>query len=296
MRLPNWLRQHLAALRALLVLTVALGLLYPLAITGVAQLPGLTDKANGSLVTAADGHTVGSAILGQSFTDADGNPLAQYFQSRPSAAGAGYDPTATSASNLGPESTVDTLPDPNNKDAAGKQSLLTQVCARSKAVGELEGVSGARPFCAASGVGAVLGVFGTRAGDGRITRVVSLNEACPATPFLATYQGVRVECATYGEDYSSAVVVPVRGDAPADPAVPADAVTASASGLDPGISAAYAELQVGRVANARGITAGQVRALVGAHTTGRGLGFMGEPWVNVLELNLDLDKRYPAKR
>src|SRR5262249_28607285 len=142
MRLPTWLRQHLAALRVLLVLTVIVGIGYPLAITGVAQLPGLSDKANGSLVRAASGEGIGSTLLGQPFTGKDGNPLPQYFQSRPSAAGAGYDPTATGASNLGPESIVDTLPDPANKDDAGKQSLLTQVCARSKAVGALEGVDG----------------------------------------------------------------------------------------------------------------------------------------------------------
>jgi potassium-transporting ATPase KdpC subunit len=295
MRLPNWLRQHLAALRALLVFTLALGLLYPLAVTAIAQAPGLKDKANGSLVSQ-DGRVVGSSIIGQSFADADGNPLPRYFQSRPSAAGAGYDPTATSASNLGPESIVDTLPDPANKDDAGKQSLLTQVCARSKAVGELEGVSGARPFCTAGGVGAVLAVFGTHSGDGHVTRAVSVNEACPAAPFLDTYQGVTVECATFGVDYTRGVLVPIRGAAPADPAVPADAVTASASGLDPGISPAYARLQVARVATARGITTAQLRELVDAHTTGRALGFMGEPWVNVLQLNLDLDKRYPARQ
>src|SRR5262249_25938459 len=241
MRLPSWLRQHLAALRVLLVLTVLTGLGYPLAITAVAQLPGLSGKANGSLVRAATGEVIGSRIIGQPFTDGTGTPLRQYFQSRPSAAGAGYDPTATGASNLGPESIQDTLPDPATPGDPGKRSLLTQVCARSKAVGELEGGSGARPFCAASGVGAVLAVFGPRTGDGHLPRVVSVNEPCPgaagsgsAAPFAATYQGVRVECARFGADYSAGVLVPVRGTAPAHPAVPADAVTASGSGLDPG--------------------------------------------------------------
>jgi K+-transporting ATPase ATPase C chain len=304
MRLPTWLRQHLAALRALLVLTVIVGIGYPLAITALAQLPGLKDKANGSLVKAADGTALGSGILGQAFTDADGNPLPQYFQSRPSAAGSanlpgaggGYDPTATSASNLGPESIVDTLPDPSDKADEGRQSLLTQVCARSRAVGELEGVDGSRPFCTASGVGAVLAVFGTHTGDGHVTRAVSVNDACPATPFVATYQGVPVECARFGEDYAAGVLVPVRGDAPAHPAVPADAVTASGSGLDPGISPAYARLQAARVAKARGIAVGQVLALVSAHTTGRTMGFLGEPWVNVLQLNLALDREHPFRR
>jgi potassium-transporting ATPase KdpC subunit len=130
MRLPRWLSQHLAALRALLVLTAILGLAYPLAMVGIGRLPFLEGRS--------------ANLIGQSFTDADGNPVPRYFQSRPSAAGEhGYDPTATAASNLGPESLV----------------LLNQVCERSKAVGELEGVDGRRPFCTADGVGAVLAVL-----------------------------------------------------------------------------------------------------------------------------------------
>ena len=97
MRLPTWLAQHLAALRALLVFTVLLGLAYPLALVAAGRLPGLSHRADGSL-TRVDGRTVGSSLIGQSFTDAGGNPVARYFQSRPSAAGAGYDPTASGAS------------------------------------------------------------------------------------------------------------------------------------------------------------------------------------------------------
>jgi K+-transporting ATPase ATPase C chain len=295
MRLPSWISQHLAALRAVLVLTVLLGIAYPLVMVGVARIPGLSHRADGSLVSR-DGRTVGSSIIGQSFTDKDGNPLRQYFQSRPSAAGtAGYDPTATSASNLGPESVVDTLPDPAIKDDTGKQSLLTQVCGRSRAIGELDGVDGRRPYCTPGGVGAVLAVFHRDGITGPVTRVVSLNEACPAKPFLDTYQGVTVECAKFGEDYSRGIVTPVRGDATARPAVPADAVTASGSGLDPDISPAYARLQVPRVARTRGVDPAAVRRLVDAHTTGRALGFLGEPVVNVLALNLDLDERYPVR-
>jgi len=297
MRLPSWIAQHVAALRALLILTLVVGVAYPLAITAVAQLPGLRHNANGSTVTAsnrtAGSSAAGSALIGQSFTDKDGNPLVQYFQSRPSAAGDGYDPTATSASNLGPESTVDVLPDPAVADDPGKQSLLTQVCARSLAVGKLEGVDGARPYCTPDGVGAVLGVFHRDGGTGPVTRVVSLNEACPATPFLATYQGVAVECAKFGEDYSTAVVVPIRGDAPAHPAVPSDAVTASGSGLDPQISTAYADLQIARVAKARGADPATVQKLVDRYTSSRALGFLGEPGVNVLQLNIALDQQYP---
>ncbi|MEV4548305.1 potassium-transporting ATPase subunit C [Nonomuraea wenchangensis] len=275
--LPNPLRRHLAALRALAVLTVLLGLIYPLAATGLAQVL-FHDNANGSAVQAG-GRDVGSSLIGQSFTDADGRPVRKYFQSRPSAAGAGYDPTSTSASNLGPEDVIDVPPAGGEK---GRQSLLTQVCARSRAAGELEGVSGARPYCTPDGVGAVLKVFPGRA--------VSVNQPCPATPFIAAYQGVRVECARPGEDYAAGRTVPVRGNATTPPAVPADAVTASGSGLDPHISPTYADLQAPRVAKERGLPLDRVRALIEQHTTGRILGFMGEPSVNVLELNLALDE------
>ena len=283
MRLPAWLSQHLAALRALLVFTVLLGVAYPLVVLGVAQLPGLRDKADGSLVESG-GNIVGSALIGQPFTDADGNPLVQYFQTRPSAGG--YDPTASGASNLGPESVVD----------GAWPSLLTQVCARSLAVGELNGVDGGRPYCTADGVGAVLSVFHTGGLTGPVTKVVSVNQPCPATPFLDRYQGVPVQCATPGADYSGGVITPIRGTAPDVPVVPADAVTASGSGLDPDVSPAYAALQAARVARVRGIDVATVQAMIDAHTAGRALGFLGEPTVNVLELNMELDQRYPFSR
>lgn len=190
-------RQYWAALRVLLVLTVVLGILYPLAVAAVGQL-ALRNQANGSLVSTG-GHVVGSSLIGQSFTDAKGSPLPQWFQPRPSAAGAnGYDPTSSSASNLGPD----------NAD------LLKQVQDRRAAAAALDGV---------------------------------------------------------------------------DPAsVPPDALTASGSGLDPDVSPAYAYQQVARVAKARGLDPAQVKSLVTAHVDGRALGFLGEPTVNVLVLNLAL--------
>ena len=294
--LGSALRQFSAALRMLLIFTVVLGVLYPLAITAVAQIPGLKSRADGSQITV-NGQVVGSKLIGQLFTDSDGNPLPQYFQSRPSAAGAGYDPTASAASNLGPESIVDVLPDPSVKDDTGTQRLLTLVCSRSLAIGTLYGVDGSRPFCTSDGVGAVLAVFYTGPGyTNAITRVVSLNQACPTKPFLATYKGVAVQCAKFGEDYATGQIVPIRGTAPAHPAVPADAVTASGSGLDPEISPAYSKLQEGLVAKTRGISVAQVAALVSKFQKGRDLGFLGEPRVNVLQLNLALDKAYPYKK
>ncbi|WP_406238594.1 potassium-transporting ATPase subunit C [Nocardia sp. NBC_01009] len=294
MRMSTWIRQHVAALRALLVLTAITGIVYPLVVFAVAQLPGLHDKAEGSLITV-DGKTVGSSIIGQSFTDKDGNALVQYFQSRPSAAGDGYDPLSTAASNLGPESIVDTLDgDPANV----KPSLLSTVCSRSKAVADREGVDGSRPFCTKDGVGAVLSVIGPRDADGEVSQpvqVVSVNEACPTTPFLDTYKGVRVECAEPGEDYSIGRIVPIFGDASTDTPVPTDAITASGSGLDPHISPEYAAIQVARIAGTRNIPADQVRALVEANTDGRTLGFLGEPRVNVVELNIELDSKYPFR-
>ena len=155
MKFSNLVRQHAAALRALLVLTVIVGLAYPAFIWLVAQLPGLHDKANGSIIEV-NGKPLGSSLIGQSFTDNDGNALPKYFQSRPSAAGDGYDPLATGASNLGPESIVDT-PD--------KPSLLTLVCQRSETVGAREGVSGVRPFCTGDGVGAINALLQRRLGS-----------------------------------------------------------------------------------------------------------------------------------
>lgn len=218
-------RQLFAALRAMIVFSIVLGLIYPLAVLGVGQLL-FNGNAEGSLIRS-HGAVVGSDLIGQAFTDPNtGAVLPRYFQSRPSNAGDGYDPTGTAASNRGPEDVV---------DAPDRPSLLTLICGRSEQIGDDDGVSGARPYCS--------GDTGAPAQRGRVSRVD----------------------------------------------VPADAVTASGSGLDPHISPAYAALQVSRVAKARGISEATVRDLVEAHTQGRTLGFLGEPRVNVLQLNIALD-------
>lgn len=183
-------RQTWTAVRALLILTVLLGLGYPAVVLGIGQL-ALPAQANGSLVSV-DGEVVGSSLIGQTF-ECD-----EWFQSRPSAAGDGYDGGASSGSNYGPE----------NPD------LIAAIEERQAAIAEADQVA---------------------VGD-----------------------------------------------------IPADAVTASASGLDPHVSPAYALLQVDRVAEARGLDPATVRELVEQHIQGRDLGYIGEPTVNVLELNIAL--------
>jgi K+-transporting ATPase ATPase C chain len=186
-------RTWTVALR-LLLLSVVATVAYTLVVTAVGQL-ALPAQANGSLVSVG-GRTVGSALIGQSFTDKKGDALPQWFQSRPSAAGDGDDGGASSGSNLGP----------NNRD------LLKAIEARKAAI--------------------------------------------------------------------------LQEDGPGP--VPADAVTASGSGLDPHISAAYALRQVDRVATARGLSSAAVRSLVERSVQAPDLGFLGQSTVNVLRLNIAL--------
>jgi potassium-transporting ATPase KdpC subunit len=187
-------RQLLPAIKVFLVFTVLVGLVYPLVMTGFAQVL-FGHQANGSMVKSASGDVVGSSLIGQVFVGD------QYFQPRPSAAGDGYDPTKSGASNLGPTN----------------QKLLDDVAERAGAYRKVNGLS-------------------------------------------------------------------------ADTLVPVDAVTSSGSGLDPHISVANAELQAARVAAARNMSVDAVRTLIADHTDGRSLGFLGEPGVNVLQLNLALDR------
>ena len=201
--LTSIVRQSGAALRVLLVMTVVLGILYPLGIWLVARVPGLSGPAEGSVVRAADGTAVGSSLIGIDPVAAD--PAADpWFHTRPSA-------TAEDELGLGPG-------DPSTS------------------------------------AGANLGGFD----EGLLETIAARQEE------IAAREGVDVS------------------------AVPVDAVSSSASGVDPGISPEYAELQVPRVARVTGLPEDAVRALVADATAGRALGFLGEPAVNVTELNLSV--------
>ena len=187
------LRQLRPAFIAMVAFTIVLGVAYPLAVTGISQL-FWKDKADGQLIRV-DGVVVGSSLIGQRFTSP------QYFHPRPSAAGDGYDGSASSGSNLGP-----TNPD-----------------------------------------------------------------------FLATVE-------------ERVVAYRAENGLGADALVPVDAVTASGSGLDPQISVRNARLQAPRVAHERHLELAVVMQAIDDHTQDRPLAVLGDPGVNVLELNLALDR------
>jgi potassium-transporting ATPase KdpC subunit len=208
-RLPSIVRQHIAALRGLLLFTVVCGIIYPVVIFGISQV-AFNHQANGSLVSF-HGRVVGSSLLCQEFVDAKGNPLPQYFQPRPSDAileGAandyGCDPRYSASSNLGP-------------DNPAQVKLVRQRQAQ-----------------------------------------------------IAKFDHVAVS------------------------QIPADAVTASGSGLDPDITPQNAAIQVDRIAAARHVSPAAIRALVKQFTQGRTIGFLGEPRVDVLNLNIALDEKFPV--
>ncbi|MEV7512212.1 potassium-transporting ATPase subunit C [Streptomyces sp. NPDC089922] len=219
-----------AGLRALLVLTVICGVIYPLAVTGIAQAL-FNDKANGSEIRDGSGAVVGSSLIGQTYNlpkqnpddpEEAAKPDLKWFQPRPS-------------------------------NGLGSNSVNTQYALI---------LSGATNRSADNG--AVNGRCGKDAEEGTLcAQVVAAKEAVIADNTAAGYQ-------VKPED------------------VPADAVTSSGSGLDPNISPEYAKIQVHRVAERNGLDVTQVEKLVADHTTGRTLGFMGEPRVNVLELNTAL--------
>ena len=178
------------SIRFTIVTTVLLGLGYPLVVTGIAAVM-FPHKAGGSLILK-DGQIIGSELLAQSFTSD------RYFHPRPSAAGNGYDATASGGTNL----------------AQSSKALVDRL-------------------------------------QGSIDKLSAENPGHP---------------------------------------VPIDLVTTSASGLDPDITPDSALFQAPRVAKARGISEDRIRQLIQEHVASRQLGFLGEPRVNVLDLNLELDK------
>ena len=208
-RLPNIVRQHIAGLRLLLVFTVLTGIIYPVFMWGVAQV-AFNKQANGSEVSF-HGRVVGSSLLCQEFVYANGNPMPQYFQPRPSDAilagtkdDYGCDPRYSTASNLGPNNPV----------------LIKNIKQEQQEIAKFDHV--------------------------KISQI------------------------------------------------PPDAVTTSGSGLDPDISPQNADIQVDRIAAARHVSPAAIMALVKQYTQGRTLGFLGEPRVDVLNLNIALDEKYPV--
>jgi len=255
-------RQLLTGLLVTISLIVVLGVVYPVVVWGVGRV-AFRYQADGSLVKV-DSKVVGSALIGQNFADKDGNPLPRYFQPRPSAAGKGYDPTSSGGSNLGPTNPglVGFIPGLNTLDLNGNASADNPFA------------SNGDPYC------------------------VPVDDK--GNPVTTPSQGQTYAKNPDGTYVCSPNTVPERvmayrklnGLAPGAP-VPVDAVTASGSGLDPDISEANALDQAARVAGARKLSAGVVVALVHRHTTSRAWGVLGEKTVNVLDLNVALDRLSP---
>jgi potassium-transporting ATPase KdpC subunit len=239
-----------AGFRMMLVMTVLTGFVYPAVVTAIAQV-FFRDRANGSLIVS-NGQVVGSRLIGQNFSKPE------YFQPRPSSAGAGYDPTASAGSNLGPTS-AKLINGTTKKDDKGND---------------------------------VVDFLGIKA---RIVHYsVDNGLAYESSVSLDTFKDAHgnlddVKLIKAFNDEKAALVF-----TPKTP-IPADAVTASSSGLDPHISPRNAELQAIRIAKARAIPVERVQSLIAQHTEGRSLGILGEPRVNVLELNLALDQTSPHR-
>jgi potassium-transporting ATPase KdpC subunit len=253
------MRRHLvSSIVMLVVLTIVLGFGYPYLVTGLSDA-FFRNQADGSLVYR-DGKPVGSSLLGQEFTDAKGNPLPQYFQPRPSDAGSGYDGIDSGASNLGPSNPllIGFVPGINTVGLTGEPSRTNPFA------------TPADPAC------------------------VPVDPS--GKPVTSPAPGQRYARNPDGSYVCDPSTIPERAIAyrkfngmPAAASVPVDAVTASGSGLDPDISLANALDQAPRVARARHLPATEVIALVHRYTQGRQWGFLGEPTVNVLELNLALE-------
>lgn len=243
--------QILPGLRIKIFLTIVLGVVYPLAMTGISQVI-FPKQANGSLITSGD-KVIGSEIIGQGFSKPE------YFHSRPSSAGGGYDGTSSAGSNLGPTSAKlihgTTKMDDKNNEVVDFEGLSLRVVHYS--------IENEIPYESS----------------------VPLDQFKDASGNLDDVKLIKA----FSDEKAPLVFTPKTP-------LPADAVTGSASGLDPHISPANAAAQAARVAKARGIQVEQANQLVAQFTEGPDLGLLGEPRVNVLKLNLALDQQFPAKK
>ena len=250
-------RQLLTGLLVTVCLIVLTCVAYPLAVWGVGRV-AFKNQTDGSFVKVS-GKVVGSALIGQNFTDKDGNALAQYFQPRPSAAGKGYDPTSSSGSNLGPSNANligNNIGDPQHNPYR----------------------TPADPYCVPA---PATDNNGSPQTDAKGNAVY---EKSPDGTYVCNPNTVPERVIAYRQ---------LNGLAEGAP-VPVDAVTASGSGLDPDISEANALDQASRVARARRLSIAEVVALVRRHTDSRAWGVLGENTVNVLDLNLALDRLTPS--
>src|SRR5580700_8831671 len=238
-------------LRLMIVFTVLTGLLYPAVMTGLSEVI-FPRQANGSLVTV-NGKVVGSSLIGQPFSKPE------YFHSRPSSAGSGYDGSQSAGSNLGPTSA---------KLIRG----TTKMDDKKNEVVDFDGI------------------------DDRIVHYCVDNDipyesSIPLDQFKdsqGNLDDVKLIKA-FNDDKMPLAFTPKE-------LIPQDAVTASGSGLDPHISPANAQMQAARVAKARNVPADQMKQLVAQFTERPDWGFFGEPRVNVLQLNIALDQRFPASK
>lgn len=253
--MTTFLRSYLRpAIVLLLALTVITGFLYPGVVTAVAQV-AFNRQANGSMITTADGRTVGSSLIGQAFDDP------KYLWGRPSAAGTGYDANSSAGTNLGPTDPrlVGFVPGVNTVGLDGSRSATNPFA------------TPADPYCVPTDP------------DGKAVLSPSADQAYARNP-----DGSYV---CYGSTIPErAIAYRAANGLASDASVPVDIITASASGFDPQISPAAAETQIARIATARSIDPSLVRGAVARHTDQPLFGFIGEPAVNVLLVNLDLDK------
>jgi K+-transporting ATPase ATPase C chain len=237
--------------RLTLIFTVLTGLVYPGLMTGVSKVI-FPKQANGSLVTV-NGKIVASSLLGQPFSKAE------YFHPRPSAAGSGYDATASGGSNLGPTS-------------AKLLRGTTKRDDKNNEVVDYDGISlRTVHYCIENGIpyesSSPIDQFKNAQGElDDVKLIKAFNDEKAPLVFRAT--------------------VPLAPDA----------VTASSSGLDPHISPANAEAQAGRVAKARNVSLDEVKQVIASFTEEADFGFLGEPRVNVTLLNIAIDQRFPAPR